>query len=106
MFIGPETQLYRRAGHFNSERTGRHRCVYACTYICGLSTHASPLRAVQASQEDVRIRIQDGEEIAACVEDSLPTDSLALLCKMLPEKAETFMFNRLDCCAQVSFDLR
>jgi len=40
MLIGPETQLYRCAGHINSERTGRHRCVYACTYICGLSTHA------------------------------------------------------------------
>ena len=40
MHIGPETQLYRCAGHFDLERTGRHRCVYPCTYICGLSTHA------------------------------------------------------------------
>jgi len=40
MLLGPETQLYRCAGHFDSERTGRHRCVYACMYICGLSTHA------------------------------------------------------------------
>jgi len=68
--------------------------VYLWTiYSCSL------LRSVQALQDDVRI--QDGEEIAACVEDSL-----ALLCKMLPEKAETFMFNRLDYCAQVNFDLR
>jgi len=73
--------------------------VYLWTlYSCSLS------RSVQASQEDVRT--QDGEEIFACVEDSLPTDSLALLCKMLPEKAETFVFNRLDYCAQVNFDLR
>jgi len=41
----------------------------------------SSLRGAQASQEDVRI--QDGEEIAAWVEDSL-----AHLCKMLPEKAD------------------
>jgi len=46
----------------------------------------SSLRGVQALQEDVRI--QDGEEIAACLENNLLMDSLALLCKMLPEKAE------------------
>jgi len=63
----------------------------------------SSLGGVQALQED--IRIQDGEEIAACLENRLPTDSLALLCKMLPEKAETFVFNRLDYCAQVNFNL-
>jgi len=59
-------------------------CVHARIFVdCLLMLVVA---CVQASQEDVRI--QDGEEIAACFEDSLPMDSLALSCKMLLEKTE------------------
>jgi len=76
MLIRPETQLYCCAGHFDSERTGRHvgAHIFVDYLLMLLVTWCT------ASQEDVRI--QDSEAIAACIEDSL-----ALLCKMLPEKA-------------------
>jgi len=68
MLIGPETQLYRCADHLDSERTGRHRCVmHAHIFV----DYLFMLVVTWCTGIEEDVRIQDGEEIAAWVEDSL-----------------------------------